>query len=137
MKVRYANEGDFVWLADSDSHVSNEWVSRCITNKEYLICDDKRGQIGFLRYSFFWGTIPYMDMIFVLENHRRIGVGTALFNFWETKMRESNATILMTSFTAGEEASYDWHRRNGFKKSGQLTFGQLDPTPEIFLVKNL
>jgi hypothetical protein len=30
-----------------------------------------------------------------------------------------------------------WHRRNGFVEAGALTFGKLEPTPEVFFVKDL
>ena len=75
--------------------------------------------------------------VFVLEEHRRAGAGTSLFRRWEAQMRERGASILMTSFTSGEEESRTWHRRNGFERSGRLTFGRHDPAPEDFLVKDL
>jgi L-amino acid N-acyltransferase YncA len=78
-----------------------------------------------------------MDMIFIHERHRRCGAGTALFEFWTTKMQDNGARILMTSSEAEEKAPQEWHYRNGFKESGRLTFGQLDLPTEIFLVKNL
>ena len=137
MKVRYANKSDFNWLVNIERHVHSAWVSRCIANKEYLICEREGDRIGFLRYSYFWGSIPYMDMIFILEHHRRGGAGTALFDFWKTKMEENGAKILMTSSATEEKEPQEWHYRNGFKESGQLTFGQHDPSPEIFFVKNL
>lgn len=137
MEVRYAEEEDSSWLVERDHHVRSDWVSRCITLKEYLICERETVRIGFLRYSLFWGAIPYMDMIVVLGRHRRSGAGTALFEFWETKMVARGATILMTSSETNERESREWHRRNGFEKCGRLTFGQLGLPPETFLVKNL
>ena len=137
MKVRHANDGDAVWLAGHDRHVDVDWMARCIGHREYLVCERDDVRVGFLRYSRFWGVIPYMDMVLVLEGHRCAGAGTALFSRWEALMREGGAKILMTSSTSGEEEPLAWHRRNGFERSGRLTFGRHDPSPEDFLVKDL
>ena len=137
MKVRYADKRDFTWLTEIDHHVSSAWVSRCLVNNEYLICERQSVRAGFLRHSLFWGEIPYMDMIFVLEHQRCVGVGTALFAFWERMMKTSGAKILMTSSETEEKDAQEWHRRNGFEESGQLTFGQFQPSRETFFIKNL
>ena len=137
MEVRYADEEDLSWLVEKDHHVRDHWVSRCIALKEYLICERETVRIGFLRYSLFWGAIPYMDMIFVLDRHRRSGAGTALFESWETKMAAGGATILMTSSETNEKEPREWHRRNGFEECGRLAFGHLGMPSETFLVKNL
>lgn len=133
----FAVQSDFEWLKANDSHVDAAWVQRCINMKEYYIArlDDK--QRGFLRFSFFWGTIPYMDMIGVDEDVRRSSLGTGMFNRWEKDMRKKGAKILMTSAMSNEPEPQAWHRRNGFKESGQVTFGSLQTTPEVFFVKEL
>lgn len=137
MRVRHADRDDFPWLLANDRHVDGAWVSRCIANGEYLICTFGIVRIGFLRYSLFWGAIPYMDMIHVLAPYRNGGAGTALLAFWELEMRGEGARVLMTSATANEDRARRWHRRNGFETSGELTFGRHDPTPETFFIKNL
>jgi len=137
MKVRHANGDDLAWLLEHDRHVDDAWTSRCIAADEYLICEVAGTRAGFMRHSLFWGTIPYMDMIFVLQRYRYQGAGTLLLEAWETRMRAAGATILMTSATAGEKAPQAWHRRNGFEESGRLTFGRHDPSPETFFVKDL
>lgn len=52
-------------------------------------------------------------------------------------MREAGASLVMTSSMADEPEPQAWHRRNGFVESGSLTFGRLQPTPEVFFVKPL
>lgn len=137
IETRYANNDDFEWLVQKDNHVSGEWVKRCISHNEYIVAIENGQKLGFLRFSLFWGDIPYMDMIRVKESHQRKGVGTSLFNFWEQEMRAKDAKILMTSSVLHETDPQTWHKRNGFKKSGQLTFGRHEPVPEVFFVKDL
>lgn len=136
--VTGAETGDFDVLSAKDEHVSPKWVRRCISLGEYLVARDDAGKmIGFLRFSMFWGTIPYMDMIVVDEAVRGQGTGRALLAAWEQKMKNAGATLVMTSAMSDEPAPLNWHKSNGFTESGTLTFGSLQTTPEQFLVKEI
>lgn len=104
---------------------------------EYIIAEQEDEPVGFLRFSWFWGTIPFMDLIFVLPECQRSGIGTALFRYWEAAMREMGATLVMTSSQSDEAEPQAWHRRNGFFDAGSVSFGHLQPIPEVFLVKDL
>ena len=113
------------------------WVERCLQHQEYLVATDNNVLVAYLRFSLFWGTIPYLDLIWVEASRRRQGIGTALFQRWEQMMRDRNATVFMTSSELAEPEPQQWHLRNGFQPCGQLTFGQQQPTPECFFIKNL
>lgn len=137
LDVRPAVRGDLAWLIDHDKHISPEWMAHCVDHAECWVAEADGRLIGWLRYSWFWRAIPYMERIRVLEDRRRSGVGSALFRAWEAAMRARGATLLMTSSTGYEEEPQTWHRRNGFVESGRLTFGKLEPEPEVFLVKDI
>lgn len=104
---------------------------------EYIIAEQEGEPVGFLRFSCFWGTIPFMDLIMVLPGYQRSGIGTALFRYWEATMRETGATLLMTSSQSDEAEPQAWHRRNGFRDAGSVSFGHLQSIPEVFLIKDL
>ncbi|MBI1327182.1 MAG: GNAT family N-acetyltransferase [Alphaproteobacteria bacterium] len=137
MQVRYGQSGDLDWLCENDIHVGKDWIKRCLGNQEYVVALQDNKIIGFLRFSFFWGKIPYMDMVWVPEAGRKQGTGTALFNFWEAEMKKVGAKVLMTSSVIHELEPQTWHKKNGFQESGQLHFGNFDPTKEVFFIKNL
>ncbi len=128
---------DKEWLFREDSHVGEAWISRCIDLGEYLIAREQAEIVGFLRFSRFWGRIPYMEMIRVLDGHRRSGVGTALFLTWEKEMRESGARLLMTSSECDESRPQDWHRRNGFSETGSIGLPGIQTVPEVFFLKTI
>ncbi len=128
---------DREWLLREDHHVGEAWISRCIDLGEYLIARELGEIVGFLRFSRFWGRIPYMEMIRVLEGHRRSGVGTALFLAWEKDMRDSGARLLMTSSECDESRPQDWHRRNGFFETGSIGLPGIQAVPEVFFLKRL
>ncbi|PLP61372.1 N-acetyltransferase [Mesorhizobium loti] len=125
------------WLLAHDRHVSEQWAKRSLSLGEYIIAEQQGEPVGFLRFSRFWGTIPFLDLIMVVPDRQRSGIGTALFQHWEAAMQEEGATLLMTSSQSDEAEPQAWHRRNGFRDAGRISFGHLQSVPEVFLVKDL
>ena len=143
--VRYATEKDYNWLCLRDSrYVDTSWIKRCLDHQEYIIAVDEAGKIepkgtalGYIRFSLFWGKIPYLDMIRVIEGHQRRGIGHAMFQFWQNEMKHKNHKILMTSSLQDELEPQTWHWKNGFRESGKLSLGSFDPKPEVFFIKEI
>ncbi|MGG4604148.1 GNAT family N-acetyltransferase [Paenalcaligenes sp. Me131] len=123
------------WLVAHDTEVAPSWVQRCVAQNEYIVAERQGQLVGFLRYSLFWGKIPFMDMIRVQPEHQRRGVGRALLHHWERLMLDAGATLLMTSAQADEPEPLAWHQRNGFREAGAVQFGPLQAAAEVFLLK--
>jgi ribosomal protein S18 acetylase RimI-like enzyme len=132
-----AGQADIDWLVREDASAGAAWVSRCVALGEYLVAREADEIVGFLRFSRFWGRVPYMEMIRVLPGHRRLGVGTALFLAWEEAMRSDGARLLMTSSECDESRPQDWHRRNGFSETGAIELPGLQSVPEVFFIKRI
>ncbi|MGO6813736.1 GNAT family N-acetyltransferase [Rhizobium brockwellii] len=137
VEVANASQAEIDWLVREDASAGEAWVSRCVALGEYLIAREAGEIVGFLRFSRFWGRVPYMDMIRVLPGHRRSGVGTALFLAWEEAMRGDGARLLMTSSECDESRPQDWHRRNGFSETGAIELLGLQSVPEVFFIKRI
>ncbi|RFB87741.1 GNAT family N-acetyltransferase [Rhizobium leguminosarum bv. trifolii] len=137
VEVASASQADIDWLAREDASLGKAWVSRCVALGEYLIAREAGKIVGFLRFSRFWGRVPYMEMIRVLPGHRRSGVGTAMFLAWEAAMHGEGAHLLMTSSECDESRPQDWHRRNGFIEAGAIELPGLQSVPEVFFIKRL
>jgi GNAT superfamily N-acetyltransferase len=135
--VERAQPADAERLTTLDAHIEPAWVRRCIATGEYFVAREAGEIVGFLRYAWFWRAMPYMELIHVREERRRDGVGSRLVAAWATAMRAEGAELLITSSMSDELEPQAWHRRNGFVESGELTFGHLQPTPEVFFVKRL
>ena len=45
--------------------------------------------IGWLRFNLFWDNIPFMNMLYFLEDYREKGYGSQLASFWEQEMKKS------------------------------------------------
>ncbi|TAX57538.1 GNAT family N-acetyltransferase [Rhizobium leguminosarum] len=137
VEVANASQADIHWLVREDASAGEAWVSRCVALGEYLVAREADEIVGFLRFSRFWGRVPYMEMIRVLPGHRRSGVGTALFLAWEDVMRDDGARLLMTSSECDESRPQDWHRRNGFCETGAIELPGLQSVPEVFFIKRI
>ncbi|WP_027682651.1 GNAT family N-acetyltransferase [Rhizobium leguminosarum] len=137
VEVARAGRADIGWLVREDASAGEAWVSRCVALGEYLVAREAGEIVGFLRFSRFWGRVPYMEMIRVLPEHRRSGVGTALFLAWEEAMRGDGARLLMTSSECDESRPQDWHRRNGFSETGAIELPGLQSVPEVFFIKRI
>lgn len=137
VEVARAGRADIDWLVREDASAGEAWVSRCVALGEYLVAREAGEIVGFLRFSRFWGRVPYMEMIRVLPGHRRSGVGTALFLAWEDAMRGDGARLLMTSSECDESRPQDWHRRNGFSETGAIELPGLQWVPEVFFIKRI
>lgn len=137
MDIRNVNSDDLAWLSANDRHVSQQWIERCIQLNEYRVATLQNGPIGFIRFSWFWGAVPFLDMIFVEVDQRGQGIGRALFTSWQASMSECGARTLLTSSMSDEGEPQTWHERNGFRLAGSVSFGRFQTTPEIFFVKDL
>jgi GNAT superfamily N-acetyltransferase len=137
--VRNATVADREWLRSRDIHVASEaWLDRCLNLGDYLIAERGGGEsVGFLRYSWFWGVFPYMDMIRIDELWRGKGIGAALVRAWEAEMRSRGVKLLMASSQSDEPEPQAFHRRNGFVPSGQISFAPEQMPAEIFMTKVL
>ncbi len=132
--IRYANENDFDLLREYDKHISGTELKNSISAKRVLIMFNNESFIGWLRFSLFWDTIPFMNMLYFLEDYRGKGYGRQLVDFWEKEMRKNKYTMVLTSTLSNERAQF-FYRKNGYVDCGSLLLPN-EPL-EIILLKNL
>jgi len=95
MVIRYAETADHLWLKQHDN-ISEEILKIKIGLKEIYVVQDGCELIGWLRYNLFWDSIPFINLIFFLEEHRRKGIGKKLVHFWENEMKEKGYLNVLT-----------------------------------------
>lgn len=134
VKIRLAEESDFYILRKNDNHVSSEMLKKKIADKNILIAESDSEFAGWLRYSFFWDEIPFMNMLFIPEKFRGIGIGGELVREWERLMFGQGYKTLLTSTQADEYAQH-FYRKLGYKDLGG--FFPFCEEYEIFFGKRL
>lgn len=131
--IRYADERDFDVLKKYDKHIEASELQKCINDKRVLIMFDDEF-IGWLRYNLFWDSIPFMNMLYLLEGHRGKGYGKQLVDLWEKEMKARQYKSVMTSTRSDEQAQF-FYRKNGYVDCGALLLP--DEPLEIILSKKL
>ena len=122
--VRPARPDDLEFLVKADSHVPREKMEKLVSDGFVLTAMCGESFAGWLRYGLFWDGIPFMNMLFVLEEYRGNGVGTALVREWEKLAAEKGHVTVMTS-TQANETSQHFYRKLGYRDLGGFTpFGE-------------
>lgn len=119
MKIEYANETDLNIINEYDEHISKEELLKSILDKRVTVAKDNDKIIAWTRYNLFWDNTPFLNMIFVLEEHRNSGIGKTLLDFWEKDMKNKNFKRVMTSTLSNETAQHIY-RNLGYKDAGSL-----------------
>ena len=124
----------FEYLKNKDKHISDEMLYRKIKAGEVIIVKAADEIIGWLRYGYFWDSIPFMNMLMVEKGYRSKGIGKNLVEFWEKEMRTRGYKTTMTS-TLSNELAQHFYRKLGYKDSGSLLLD--DEALEIIFIKKL
>ena len=132
--IRYAAENDFELLNKYDKHICEAELRNCIRAKRILIMFDDENFVGWLRFNLFWDNIPFMNMLYLLEDYRRKGYGSQLVNFWENEMLKSKYKMVLTSTQSNEQAQF-FYRKIGYIDCGSLLLP--DEPFEIIFLKNI
>ena len=118
--IKYAELGDLDFFLEQDRHITvnkRELLEQRLEHQQIIkaVVDEKI--IAWLRFSYLWGDIPFMNFIFVSENYRRKGIGARLLSFWKKEMQKKCFKTLMTSSLADEQGQF-FHRKHGFEDCG-------------------
>ena len=118
--IRYAAQTDLAACLALDGHIpEGEYASKIAVKQVYILSE--AGEVrALLRYGLFWDTIPFCNLLFVAEGHRRRGLGRALAEHWERDMKARGFGLVMTSTQADEEGQHFW-RKLGYKDCGGFT----------------
>ena len=116
MIIELAQGKDKQKIANLDSHIPLPRLGECIWNGQvYVLKDDsiknggqnhrlKDPVVGVLRYSLFWQTIPFLDLLYIDEAYRNRGFGTQMMREWESFIATLGYKYVMTSTQADEDA---------------------------------
>jgi GNAT superfamily N-acetyltransferase len=134
INIRFAKNDDYSWLKEHDEHISNNVLKIKLENKEIYVVEKSDKITGWLRYNLFWDNIPFMNMIFLSEKYRNMGIGTKLVKRWEDDMKQMGYKNVLTSTQSDEEAQR-FYRKLGYKEIGGFKY--VDDPYEIIFQKTL
>ena len=133
MEIRLADNNDKQAVIKYDSHVHPNKVGECIGNSlVYVLCEEKK-IVGILRYSLFWQTIPFLDLLYIDEAYRRKGYGRQMMEHWESAMQTMEYKYVMLSTQEDEMAKF-FYEKLGYRRIGAFLPPEQD-ADEIMYVK--
>lgn len=116
-EIRYATMADKELLLSKNSNIKENIWEESIKNKHEIIMFVDGNFAGWLRYNLFWDEIPFMNMLYFLEEYRDKGYGTQIVKFWENEMAKFGYDKVMTSSQANEFAQH-FYRKLGYQDAG-------------------
>ena len=111
MMIEIAKKKDKQKIEKLDRHIPSQCLKECIRKGwVYILMDNEQNHrlqasvVGILRYSLFWQTIPFLDLLYLDEAYRNRGFGTEMMRKWERAMEALGHQYVMTSTQADEDA---------------------------------
>jgi len=117
ISVRAAEMADIDFVKQ-DGCISRDALEHKIARSEVVVATREDERVGYARVDFLWTSIPYLSMLWVLEEHRRQGIGRAILAHLESRFREAGHPTLYSSSDASEPEPQAWHRHMGFEECG-------------------
>ena len=134
--VDFASKDDEAWLFDNDASLARNIIQAKIERREYIIAKGDERYLGFLRLSYLWSFIPFIEVIAVEDVYQRQGVGKKMVSLLEEFARQQGQQLIMSS--SDDAGAQEWHRRIGFEQAGAITdFEPIQKDPEIIFIKRL
>lgn len=131
--IEYASADDLPFLMRGDQNCPT--LPEKVSRHEVLVARLDAIAVGWLRFGYFWDTIPFMHLLFLLEPYRGQGIGRQLVTFWEDEMKRLGHQQVLTSTQANQRAQH-FYRKLGYADVGGFTLpGQ--PGLELLLHKSL
>lgn len=117
--VRAATESDLGFVSQ-DGYLPEAVIKRKVRDGDVFVARRSNEPVGYLRLEWLWSRLPYIELIQVLEPHRRAGVGRALLAHAEAEAFGRGHSVLYSSSQVDEPEPQAWHRRMGFVECGLL-----------------
>jgi len=146
IKVRFANQMDLdgcialrLRSGQALDHpaVPAKVIKRKIEQREIMVAEKAGQLVGYLRLEYLWSIVPYIALIWVVEEQRQRGVGRAMLHYLENALLEQGHTALYSSSQANEPEPQAWHRHVGFEECGFITGINEGGIGEVFFRKDL
>ncbi|MFW5980868.1 MAG: GNAT family N-acetyltransferase [Halanaerobiaceae bacterium] len=117
-EIRYGEKKDLTYLLKNDDHIDKkEILQQRLNNKQVIVAEKDSKIAGWLRFSYLWEHIPFMNLIWLHKKYRGQGIGTKMVSFWEKEMKAEGFDLLMTSSLSDKKGQF-FHRKNGYKDAG-------------------
>jgi ribosomal protein S18 acetylase RimI-like enzyme len=119
MDIRTAFPADLEGVRQYDRHIPVNRLSDCIRRGLVDVLVEDGRIVGVLRWSLFWQSLPFLDLIYLDESLRGQGWGTSMMAHWEKNMTAQGYQDVMLS-TQSDENSKFFYEKLGYRRCGSF-----------------
>ena len=134
MTIRIATTEDKDFLVANRRHIDAGLMREKVADGQVYVAESNGEIVGWARYGLFWDNVPFLNMIYILDDYRKRGIGSALMSAWEQDMAARGHRMVLTS-TQSDEAAQHFYRRLGYRDCG--VFVLPGEAGELMLLKEL
>ena len=131
---RPAINTDFDFLRGLSERPPEDILEAQIRDGRLRIIESHGSPIGFLKFCVLWETLPFIELLFVIESQRGCGNGRKAVRAWESEMARLGFDLVLTSTQADESAQHFW-RKLGYLDCGALAVR--NKPSEIFMQRKI
>jgi GNAT superfamily N-acetyltransferase len=135
MEIRMADSKDQKNIMEYDSHIPHDRLGACIRDQFVYVLWDEKSIVGVLRFSLFWQSIPFLDLLYIDEACQGKGYGRQMMAHWESAMQAMGYKYVMLSTQEDETAKY-FYEKLGYRRIGAFLPPEQD-ADEIMYLKTL
>lgn len=124
---------DYLALLMVDHHINKDELALSISLKRIYVAYENEEFVGWLRYNLFWDQIPFINMLYVMEDFRGQGYGIGLMNYFEKEMKKKYSKVMVS--TQANEYAQHFYDKIGYKAIGGFMLPKEEY--EVLMVKTL
>jgi len=138
MEIRLITPDDFDFIRSVDPHATASALNRRLSLSTCYLLFEGGIPIGLFHYTFFWDSIPFLNLLYILPAFQKRGYGKAAMDFWETEMKRQGFPMVLISTQVDEDAQH-FYRKIGYADCGGLLLSgsPLSQPMEMFMRKCL
>lgn len=130
LSIRTGTAADLELMSRYDHHIPRERLESCLSEGRILIAELEGNFVGWLRWGRFWDIVPFMNLLYVLDEYQGRGYGRALTEHWENMLKAQGCIKVMTSSQQDEFAQHFYVKLGYNAIGGFMLHG--DPLEIIF-----
>lgn len=132
MEIRLATAQDMPEIIKYDRHIPQSRLEACIREGRLSVLLEAGEIAGVLRWSLFWETIPFLDLILIDEACRGKGMGTEMMDSWEGAMADRGYRYVMLS-TQADETAKQFYEKLGYRAIGAFLPPEQEAEERMYL----
>lgn len=110
---------DYAYLVANYKDITEATFNAKYANGEYMVIRENAKPFGWLRWGYFWDSLPFMNMLWLDEAQRDKGYGRQFVMAWEAHMQSAGHEAVLTSTQSDEQAQH-FYRKIGYEDRGAL-----------------